>query len=135
MKATIAILEPHPQIRPLLSELLVNLEYRVLFHADRFEQFILMIDPENPPQVCILDTNPKDMNGFDYSRWIKANFPRSSTVIYSNDLCETVFHKFKSSNVADFYVDKSRGLDYLRRAIELATRVVLPISRNFDGDT
>ncbi|MCJ8208084.1 hypothetical protein MUY27_00095 [Mucilaginibacter sp. RS28] len=117
MRATIAIIEPHPQIRPLFSELLNDLGYRVLFHTGRFSEFVLLVDPDAPPQVCINDTNYRDMYGFCHSKCIKENFIQSKTIIHSNDPSDMVYQAFKNIDVVDYYVDKCSGLEALQRAI------------------
>ncbi len=128
MKTSIAILEPHDQIRDVITALLTDMGYHICLQTGKiFDFFNIIGSIDDLPDVCIIDVNPYDMKGFDISRQIKEKYLGVKTILYSNDLNEQVLHKFENNKVADFYVDKKTGSEMLQRAIEFCTRALLVV--------
>lgn len=72
----IAVIDDHVMVRKGLCSLINLFEpYKVLFDADNGKDMIQKIDPNQLPDIALLDINMPEMDGFASARWLKTNYP------------------------------------------------------------
>ncbi len=83
-KVTLAIVDDHKLFRDGLAELINGFsEYTVIIEADNGVDFIRQVDPENVPDIVLLDINMKEMDGFETAEWLKARYPEVKILVLS----------------------------------------------------
>jgi DNA-binding NarL/FixJ family response regulator len=117
MKATVAITDDHVLLRNGLANLLKELGYDVLFHADNGAQLVEKLKTYPAPQVMLMDINMPQMDGYESTRWLKENHPSVKVLVLSMLDDETsIIRMFR--NGAKGYILKDCHPDELEAAIE-----------------
>jgi two-component system, NarL family, invasion response regulator UvrY len=73
--ANIVLVDDHVLLRNGLAGLLTSLGHTVLFEADNGKDFIEKLQPQNLPDIVLLDINMPQMDGYETARWLKENYP------------------------------------------------------------
>ena len=87
--ATIVLTDDHILLRNGLAELVKKLGHSVLFQADNGKDFIQKLNPDNLPDVILLDINMPEMDGYQTAQWLKKNHPSVKVLaltMYDNDV-------------------------------------------------
>jgi DNA-binding NarL/FixJ family response regulator len=80
----IAVVDDHILIRKGLCALINHFpSYKVLFDTDNGKDMIEMINPQQLPDVVLLDINMPKMDGYATARWLKINFPEIKVLVLS----------------------------------------------------
>jgi len=84
-RTTLALVDDHRLFRRGLMSLidLINDEYEILFEADNGLDLQTKIDPQNPPDIYLMDVNMPDMDGFATVNWLRENYPLSKVLVVS----------------------------------------------------
>lgn len=80
----IALVDDHALLRNALSRIIHSFEgYTVLFVANNGAHFIEMLDPDNLPDIVIMDITMPVMNGYETTQWITRNHPEMKVIALS----------------------------------------------------
>ena len=112
------MVDDHALLRNALSNFINHFDgYSVLFQANNGRHFIQMLDPENLPDIVLMDVTMPLMNGFETALWVSANHPNMKVIALSmmNDE-RTVIRMLRSG--AKGYLLKDTELDELRKAMD-----------------
>ncbi len=72
----VALVDDHILLRKGLANLIESFgNYHVLFQADNGQHFISQLDPENLPDIVLMDINMPVKDGYAASMWLKENYP------------------------------------------------------------
>lgn len=72
----IALVDDHPLFREGLAKVIEEFgNYKVMIKAGDGKDFIEQLDPENLPDIVILDLNMPVMNGYATASWLIKNHP------------------------------------------------------------
>jgi DNA-binding NarL/FixJ family response regulator len=116
-KASIGISDDHPRVREVMKSCLSMLEYPVILEAENGKVLIEKLDPSMLPDVCLIDINMPEMNGYETASYLKHNWPSVKVLMYSmNDEVRTRDKAFQSG--ADGYLVKPSTMDEIEDAIE-----------------
>lgn len=86
--AKIVLTDDHILLRNGLAELVVKLGHTILFEADNGQDFIDKLDPQNLPDIVLLDINMPEMDGYETTNWLKQNHPQVKVLalsMYNNE--------------------------------------------------
>lgn len=114
----IALVDDHTLLRNALADVIQSFEgYTVLFEAKDGKQFIDKLDPDNLPDIVLLDVTMPVMNGFDTACWISTHYPQIKVIALSmlNDE-PTIIRMLK--NGAKGYLLKDTELEDLKKALQ-----------------
>lgn len=83
--ATLALVDDHPLFRKGLISLIsmVNKDYVVLFEAANGAELQKKLDPDQQPDIILLDINMPGMDGFATVNWLNENYPLIKILIVS----------------------------------------------------
>ncbi len=72
----VALVDDHTMFRKGLA-VLINLfpQYKVLLDVGNGQEFIDQLDPDNLPDILLLDINMPVMDGYATAAWVHANHP------------------------------------------------------------
>ncbi|MDD2792660.1 MAG: response regulator transcription factor [Sediminibacterium sp.] len=114
----IAVVDDHEMVRESLVKIINEYPgYQVLFEANNGKDFILKLNPEDPPWLVLLDVKMKEMNGFETVHWIKEHHPQMRILILSMlDDKNTIVRMFHLG--VNGYLFKSSRLQELKKAFE-----------------
>ncbi len=73
--ATIALTDDHALLRNGLAELVNKLGHTVFFEASNGKEFISRLNPDNLPEMVLMDINMPEMDGYETTQWLKENHP------------------------------------------------------------
>lgn len=80
----IALIDDHILIRDGLAEIVRSFEQcKVVLLARHGIELIEKLQPDNLPQLAILDLNMPLLDGFETSRWLRENYPQIRILILS----------------------------------------------------
>jgi two-component system, NarL family, invasion response regulator UvrY len=80
----IAMIDDHILIRDALAGTIAGFEKcRVVLLAQHGKEFIEKLQPDNLPQLAILDLNMPTLNGYETSKWLKKHYPQIRVLILS----------------------------------------------------
>jgi two-component system, NarL family, invasion response regulator UvrY len=89
----------------------------ILFEADNGIELKKRLDPENLPDIVLMDINMPQMNGFECVKWINDNYPSVKILVLSMvDKEDTVVHMLRIG--VRGYLSKDVEPKELRDAIE-----------------
>ncbi|MBV9987679.1 MAG: response regulator transcription factor [Chitinophagaceae bacterium] len=115
---SVALVDDHTLLRNGLASVINSFNgYKVLFEADNGKRFTEMINPDNPPELVLLDVTMPEMNGYETAAWIKTNYPQIRV------LALTMIHDERSiikmlRNGAKGYLLKDSELTELKKALD-----------------
>ena len=72
----IVLVDDHVLLRNGLSVIIGGFDdFTILFEANHGQHFIEQLDPENLPDIVLLDVTMPVMNGFETAEWIFTHHP------------------------------------------------------------
>ena len=94
----VVLVDDHVLLRNGLANLVDNFgNYKVIFQADNGKYFIEKLDPENLPEIVLLDVNMPEMDGYETALWLKENYPEIKILalsMYDNE--SAIIRMFKA---------------------------------------
>lgn len=80
----IVLVDDHKLFRKSLSNWLSTQEqFNILFEANNGKEFIEKLDPQNLPEVVLMDISMPVMNGFEATEWLQQNYPQVKVLAIS----------------------------------------------------
>jgi DNA-binding NarL/FixJ family response regulator len=79
-KIKIVLVDDSVLLRHGLAVLLENYGFDVLFQADHGKDFINKLNPQQLPDVVLMDINMPEMDGFEATGWLTAHYPAVKTI-------------------------------------------------------
>ena len=80
----IALVDDHVLLRNGLCGIIGNFDnFTVLFEADNGSDFIQKLDPNNLPDIVLLDISMPIMNGYETAEWIYNHHPSIKIMVLS----------------------------------------------------
>ncbi len=80
----IVLVDDHVLLRNGLSGIIGSFpDYTILFEADNGKDFIRQLDPNNLPDLVLLDVSMPEMNGYETAHWLLKNYPDIPILVLS----------------------------------------------------
>lgn len=114
---TVAVVDDHPMIRELLSKILPVWGYKVIIQAVNGKDLLSQLRPGHVPDICTLDVNMPEMNGYETIKRLKKDFPRTRTLIYTMNVDEDQTESLRHTG-ADAVVSKTASIQELKSKLE-----------------
>lgn len=115
---SVALVDDHTLLRNGLASVINSFTgYKVLFEADNGKHFTELLNPQNLPQVVLLDVTMPHMNGYETAAWITANYPQIKILALSMINDERSVIKMLR-NGAKGYILKDAELTELKKALD-----------------
>lgn len=114
----IALVDDHSLLRNALANVIKTFpDYSIILQANNGRHFIQLLDPDDLPDIVLMDVSMPVMNGFETTRWIYENYPEIRVIALSMQREEwTVIRMLR--NGARGYMLKDIELDDLRRGLD-----------------
>jgi len=114
----VVLVDDHSLLRNALANVINKFPgYEVLFQANNGRHFIQLLDPDDLPDIVLMDVGMPFMNGFETTRWIHENYPEVRVIALSMQREEwTVIRMLR--NGARWYMLKDIELDDLRKGLD-----------------
>jgi two-component system invasion response regulator UvrY len=115
---SVALVDDHTLLRNGLASVINSFAgYKVLFEADNGRRFTEMLNPDDLPELVLLDVTMPEMNGYETAAWIKTHYPQIRV------LALTMIHDERSiikmlRNGAKGYLLKDSELTELKKALD-----------------
>lgn len=113
----VALVDDHVLLRNGLAGLIESFnDYKVLFQANNGKYFIENLDPENLPEIVLMDINMPVMDGYNTALWLKKNYPFVKILalsMYDNE--DSIIRMFKAG--AKGYILKDCDPTELKNAL------------------
>ena len=114
----VVLIDDHALLRDALATMIGFMkEYEVLYCANNGRHFIKLLDPENLPDIVIMDVTMPLMNGFETALWVRDNHPNMKVIALSmlNDE-RTIIQMLR--NGAKGYLLKDTEIEDLKQALD-----------------
>jgi two-component system, NarL family, invasion response regulator UvrY len=83
-KTSVGLVDDHRMIRKGLANLVESFDnYTVVLEADDGLDMQVKLDPQNLPDIILLDISMPGMDGYGASQWLKENYPSINIIILS----------------------------------------------------
>jgi DNA-binding NarL/FixJ family response regulator len=104
--ATVAIADDHVLSRKVMRNFLLKGNYHVIIEADNGKKLLNQLESADAlPDICLLDINMPELNGFETARLLKAKWPSIKILAISGDDLYNVI-KIKQMG-ADGFINKN----------------------------
>lgn len=115
--ATVAIADDHLPARKVLRNFLSRCNFTVIMEADNGKKLIGQLESATVlPDICLLDINMPEMNGFETARRLKEKWPSIKILAISGDHPNNLV-KIKQMG-ADGFIHKNCTLGELNEAVQ-----------------
>lgn len=112
------MVDDHTLLRKGLCNLIREFDrYSILFEADNGKDFINKLNPNNLPELVLMDINMPEMDGYQTALWIKNNYPEMKVLalsMYDNETA--IIRMFKAG--AKGYILKDCDPEELQKALQ-----------------
>ncbi len=117
-KTLVAIADDHSLLRNALAKLINTFEgYSIIFEADNGKDLRNKIVQQTIPDIALLDVNMPEMDGFETTQWLHANYPQIKVLALSMLSDErTIIRMFRLG--AKGYLLKNTNATELREALD-----------------
>lgn len=115
---SVALVDDHALLRNGLASVINSFSgYRVMFEANNGRHFTELLNPDNLPNLVLLDVTMPVMNGFDTALWITTHYPQIKILALSmlNDE-RSIIRMLR--NGAKGYILKDAELTELKKALD-----------------
>jgi Response regulator containing a CheY-like receiver domain and an HTH DNA-binding domain len=83
---TVAIADDHVPSRKVMRNFLLKGNYRVIMEADNGQKLLTQLESAATlPDICLLDINMPELNGWETARLLKAKWPSIRILAISGD--------------------------------------------------
>lgn len=115
--ATVAIADDHLPARKVIRHFLSRCNFRVIMEADNGKKLFEQLETATVlPDICLLDINMPEMNGFETARRLKEKWPSIKILAISGDHPNNLV-KIKQMG-ADGFIHKNCTLVELNEAVK-----------------
>jgi DNA-binding NarL/FixJ family response regulator len=104
-QSTIAVVDDHALLRKAVNYRLTHMGYNVVMEAENGKQFLDKLEDAPSPDLCLLDINMPEMNGFETAVQLKKKWPAIKIIFFSMQNGSTYMKKAKELG-ADGYLCK-----------------------------
>lgn len=112
----IAVVDDHTLFRKgLISLINVFPNFEVIVEASNGKDFIQKLDPNNLPEIVLMDISMPEMDGYATCEWLKSHYPAIKVLALSTMDAETAIIKMIRSG-AKGYIVKDADLSELKLA-------------------
>jgi DNA-binding NarL/FixJ family response regulator len=113
----IGLIDDHTLIRNAIKGLINSIRgFEVILDAINGKDFLEKLDPENLPDIVLIDVNMPVMNGFETAEYLKINFPQIKKIALTIENDETsILKMLRAGAVA--YILKDSEPAYLKKAL------------------
>lgn len=112
----IAVVDDHTLFRKgLISLINVFPNFEVILEASNGKDFIQKLDPNNLPEIVLMDISMPEMDGYATCEWLKSHYPAIKVLALSTMDAETAIIKMIRSG-AKGYIVKDADLSELKLA-------------------
>jgi len=112
----IAVVDDHTLFRKgLISLINVFPNFQVMLEASNGKEFIQLLDPNNLPEIVLMDISMPEMDGYATCEWLKSHYPHIKVLALSTMDAETAIIKMIRSG-AKGYIVKDADLSELKLA-------------------
>jgi len=115
--ATIVLTDDHALLRNGLAELVKKLGHTVFFEANNGKDLIDQLNPDNLPELVLMDINMPVMDGYETTQWLKQNHPDIKVLALSMYDNETSIIRMLKSGARGYILKDSEPAE-LKAAIE-----------------
>ena len=142
----IAVVDDHTLFRKgLISLINVFPNFEVMLEASNGKDFIDQLDPNNLPEIVLMDISMPEMDGYATCEWLKINYPNIKVLALSTMDAETAIIKMIRSG-AKGYIVKDADLSELKLAFSelltigffynelVSTKVIHSINKIVEGN-
>jgi DNA-binding NarL/FixJ family response regulator len=104
--ATVAIADDHVPSRKVIRHFLSKGNYQVIMEADNGRKLLKQLESaDDLPDICLLDINMPELNGFETAKLLKAKWPSIKILAISGD---HLYNNIKIKQMgADGFIHKS----------------------------
>jgi DNA-binding NarL/FixJ family response regulator len=114
----VVLVDDHTLLRNGLASVINSLPgYQVLFEADNGKHFMELLQPDNLPEIVLLDITMPEMNGYETAAWLKARYPQVKVLALSMMHDERAIIKMLR-NGAKGYLLKETDISELKTAMD-----------------
>ena len=111
----IVLVDDHVLLRNGLSVMISSFpEYAVLFEADNGKDFIRQLDPNNLPDLVLLDVSMPEMNGYETASWLLNNYPDINILVLSMFNEERCIIKMLQNGAKGYILKDIRPIELLQ---------------------
>lgn len=115
---SVALVDDHTLLRNGLASVINSFSgYKVLFEASNGKHFTQLLNPDNLPQLVLLDVTMPEMNGYETASWITTHYPQIKILALSMLNDERSIIKMLR-NGAKGYILKDAELTELKKALD-----------------
>ena len=124
----IVLVDDHVLLRNGLSVIIGGFDdFTILFEANHGQHFIEKLDPENLPDIVLLDVTMPVMNGFETAEWIFTHHPSIKVMVLSMLGDERTIIKMLKMGAFALLIPPADFTTHLHRLTERSTYLFSPI--------
>jgi DNA-binding NarL/FixJ family response regulator len=113
---TVAVVDDHALLRKAVNFRLTSMGYKVVIEAENGKQFLDKLENSPSPDLCLLDINMPEMNGFETAVQLRKRWPGIKILFFSMQNGSTYMKKAKEVG-ADGYLCKDASSEEFNRAL------------------
>ncbi len=115
-QSTIAVVDDHALLRKAVNYRLTGMGYKVVMEAENGKQFLDKLVDAPSPDLCLLDINMPEMNGFETAVQLKKKWPAMKILFFSMQNGSTYMNKAKEVG-ADGYLCKDASSEEFNKIL------------------
>ena len=116
-QSTIAVVDDHTLLRKAVNYRLTGMGYKVVMEAENGKQFLDKLEENTPfPDLCLLDINMPEMNGFETAVQLKKKWPAMKILFFSMQNGNTYMQRAKEVG-ADGYLCKDASSEEFNKIL------------------
>lgn len=113
----VVIADDHVVLRNGLAELIKKLGYTVLFESSNGKELIDTLESNNLPELVLMDINMPQVDGYEATQWLNANYPAVKVLALSMYDDETAIIRMIRNGARGYLLKECEARD-LKQAIE-----------------
>jgi len=113
---TVAVVDDHALLRKAVNFRLTSMGFKVVIEAENGRQFLDKLESSPSPDLCLLDINMPEMNGFETAVQLKKKWPDIKIIFFSMQNGSTYMQKAKEVG-ADGYLCKDASSEEFNRTL------------------
>ncbi|MCS3797750.1 response regulator transcription factor [Niastella sp. OAS944] len=113
---TVAVVDDHALLRKAVNFRLTSMGYKVVIEAENGKQFLDKLESSPSPDLCLLDINMPEMNGFETAVELRKRRPGIKILFFSMQNGRTYMKKAMEMG-ADGYLCKDASTEEFTRTL------------------
>ncbi|HEY1202060.1 MAG TPA: response regulator transcription factor [Niastella sp.] len=113
---TVAVVDDHALLRKAVNFRLTSMGYKVVIEAENGKQFLDKLESSPSPDLCLLDINMPEMNGFETAAELRKKWPGIKILFFSMQNGRTYMQKAMEMG-ADGYLCKDASTEEFNRTL------------------